>query len=109
MNKRKEKIAVVHFMPLEYYPPVMNFIDCISESKRGKSASIRVFSSFNVKKRQNYKVPNNNINVYRSSFPKKNDRLLIRILSYLQFNLMTLLNLIFFRPKVILYYESYSA
>lgn len=99
-----KKLAVIHYMPLEYYPPVTNFLDIAATYSFSK---IKVWSTDNVKNR----VPFNNpeINISRAPFPKTNDRAPLRLLKYCIFNLKTLIGLLLFKPDSILYYDSFSA
>jgi hypothetical protein len=47
-----KKVAVVHFLPLEYYPPVTNFLDVLAQRT---DFIISVFSCHNIKRRIPYK------------------------------------------------------
>lgn len=93
-------------MPLEYYPPVINLLNTISE-KDDRGSFIYVYSTSNVKGRNEY--TNDNILIKRSSFPEDKEPRLLRLFKYLSFNIQTLLSLIKFSPNSVLYYESYSA
>ena len=99
-----KKLAVIHFMPLEYYPPVTNFLDYISNESL---VNTRVYSSHNIKNRKPY--TNNRIRVARSNFPNVNESVGFRLIKYWVFNLSSLVGLFFYRPNFILYYETYSA
>ncbi len=100
-----KKIAVVHYMPLEFYPPVTNFLDILGSKK---NLATRVFSTRNNKNRKGY---NNEslTKINRSSFPNPKDSGLVRIKKYLEFNFYCLQSLIKFAPSEIIYFESYSA
>jgi hypothetical protein len=95
----KENISIVHFQPLEVYPPVMNVINSM------------VLQSFNA---QVISTPcsygscftNNNIELLRIN--RRFGNLLGRYFWYLQFAIQGFWNILKFRPNVILYYESYS-
>lgn len=92
-------------MPLEYYPPVTNMLNCLGEIA---DLHIKVWTTKNVKRRPAYK--NTNIaQVQRLKLPKPQDAKLYRLLTYLRFNIKTFWDLLFFSPDVVLYYESYSA
>jgi hypothetical protein len=113
------KLAIIHYMPLEYYPPVTNLLDTIATGHSQKFKSINVFSCGNVKGRKKYQIPQNktkstpkptiSITIKRSLFPKETDNGLIRLYKYIHFNLLTLLGLLIQRPTSLLYFESYSA
>ena len=100
-----KKIAVVHYMPLEYYPPVTNFLDVAAPLG---GWDIKVFSTKNNKNRKIYQNPRLS-KVYRSSLPQPGEKSVVRLFKYLKFNVSCLLQLILFNPEEILYYESYSA
>jgi len=130
MNNRNKKVAIIHFQPLEYYPPITNLINYIAGKHIEDFSYVKVFSCNNVKGRNKYQVlsikyqdnggeskrkPNSILNIHHSSFiikrspfPKENDNGIVRLLKYLHFNLFTLIGLITFRPIILLYYESYS-
>ncbi len=97
------KIAIIHYMPLEYYPPITNLLDYLGN----KVDKINVYSCHNDRNRDNYKERGMKIN--RFSFPSINDNIIIRIFKYFQFNILTLFSLILLKPNIILYYETYSA
>ncbi|MCK0123642.1 hypothetical protein MWU76_04460 [Gelidibacter sp. F2691] len=100
-----KKVAVIHYMPLEFYAPVTNFLDIFSGSDNN---SVSVFSTHNNKDRKVY-VNSRVRRIYRYSFPGKRERRLNRIIKYLIFNFSCFFNLLRLQPNCILYYESYSA
>ena len=98
------KIAVVHYLSVEFYPPVMNFLNI---SSKVKNLKIKAWTTHNNKKRKVYK--NAAIeNISRTVAPNKNDNDYFRVFKYALFNFKCLLGLIFFNPDKILYFESYS-
>ena len=90
-------------MPLEYYPPVTNFLDIITKH----SFNVKVWSSHNINNRAVY-FNEKLKDINRSVFPNKEDSLLSRFFKYCIFNLSCFIGLVIYRPKVIFYYESYS-
>ncbi len=129
------KLAILHYLPLEYYPPVTNLIDYIANERSEDFKKVKVYSCHNTKGRNTYRSadreinktinPTNKLSTYRpndlttyeptdliklirSPFPKETDNSLIRLLKYLHYNLVTLIGLITYRPGNLLYYESYS-
>jgi hypothetical protein len=99
------KIAVIHYLPIEFYPPTMNFLDIIGSKRKNK---IKAWTTDNSKRRNIYF--NNNIeSISRALSPKINENVIVRILKYLLFNLNCFLGLIIYKPNKIIYYESYSA
>ena len=92
-------------MPLEYYPPVINFLNCAVSKNH---LNICVYSTKNNKNRKEYS--NNRLDdITRFPLPKENDKLLKRIFKYLKFNIFSFIGLIVNNPEEILYFESYSA
>jgi len=48
------KIAVLHYMPLEYYPPITNLLDYIVTEHAERLQSVKVYSCRNVNGRKDY-------------------------------------------------------
>ena len=91
-------------MPLEYYPPVTNMLDRISEIDSLKTS---VWSTHNTKQRAVYK--NNKLSrILRSTFPNQNQNKVIRLITYFWFTIRVFIGLVLFNPKTICYYETYS-
>lgn len=100
-----KKIAVVHYMPLEYYPPVTNFLNYIGSLK---NSAITVFSATNTKNRKEFK--NNAVGeISRVNFPVSSDTAFTRFFKYFKFNFNCFFKLLRFNPSEIIYFESYSA
>lgn len=98
------KLAIVHFMPLEYYPPVTNFLNFVGKKEILKT---RVWTCHNIKSRKPF--VKKNIKVSRTAFPDVKEPIVFRFCKYWVFNFNTLCGLIFCKPTILLYYESYSA
>jgi glycosyltransferase involved in cell wall biosynthesis len=93
------KIALVHFQPLEKYPPVMN---CIRDLEKEKVTALKIFSSHSKNNWFSSSYPIyrlGNYTTFRWS----------RYWTYLYFNLACFFFLCYYRPKKVLYYETYSA
>lgn len=101
-----KKVAIVHYLPIEYYPPATNLIDYFS-TNLSNSHKIFVYSSTNVKRRKSYQQVN--VCLTRFPFPKEGNPSFIRLFKYLVFNIGTLIDLLWKNPNAILYYESFSA
>ena len=97
-----KRLAVVHFMALEYYPPVTNILDIFS-----KHLSILAISTHNRKNKDPYE--NKEIALYRTRLRKGKSHAVINLCLYWWFNIVALVKLIAFKPNAILYFESYSA
>lgn len=110
---KRRKIVIVHYMPLEYYPPITNILNTIMQQNIGK-LTILTFSCKNNRKRRNFECIRqegsfNQLKIIRSPFPFSKDIRLIRLFKYLLFNLTALFRIILFNPEEIIYFESYSA
>ncbi len=95
-------IVVIHFLPLEKYPPIMNFLDCIN----GKLNHERV-TVFTTKCEENIPLYQNaKVDIIR--FPPIT-KSITRIVFYFAFYFGTILRLLFLRPSKILWYETLSS
>lgn len=101
----KKKLAIIHYQPLEDYPPIQNFLNDIADKKY--NIDLLVLTSKSNKWNWAFSLPNGL--VVRLPMPTKEQPLIIRMLYYWYFNLSCLLRLIVYRPGVVLYYESTSA
>ncbi len=97
------KLALVHYQPVEYYPPVTNFLTYLDLDIKDE---ITVYTTENTKgiKPAAFK----NIKILRSAGIGQESSLK-RFFKYVSFNLVTFLKLCYFHPDFLLYYESYSA
>ena len=100
------KIALIHFLPLEYYPPVTNMINYLTD-EIDSDIKLSVFSTHNTKNRNVFY--NKKVKIYRTSQSNENEHRLIRFFKYLNFQLSVIFKLLFFRPDKVLYYESLSS
>jgi hypothetical protein len=98
-----KKVALLHYLPLEYYPPVVNLLDIVSSD----DFNFQIHTTHNI---QNRKVYNNyNFKIYRSGLPNPNENSLIKLMKYIIYNMVSLYRLIKFKPEKIIYYETYSS
>jgi hypothetical protein len=95
-----KKVAIIHFQPLEKYPPVMNFINTIDEMDFVKS---EVFTTF---------IKNgiwfSKINTTIHRFSKQHTTSLGRYWGYLKFNFGSFFQLVVYKPSIIFVFETYS-
>lgn len=99
-----KQIAIVHYLPLEFYPPVTNLLDMMAHEQELQT---KVWTCHNHKKRPTY-IPKLGVSVSRAIFPNPSDLKILRFLKYLLFNIRCFFGLLIFKPDTILYYESYS-
>ena len=104
-KKKKTQIVIIHFQPLELYPPVLNFLKYLDKpemsalvlSTRNKKGS--VFNQF--------KGLSENIEIKRT--PAIIPSSPFRILSYSFFYIYTFCLLVKRNPKAVLYFETISS
>jgi len=101
-----KQIALIHFLPLEYYPPVTNMINYLSEELNSER-SLSVFSTHNTKNRTVY--DNKSVKIYRTASSENTDYKFVRLWKYFVFQISVFFKLIIIRPEKILYYESLSS
>jgi glycosyltransferase involved in cell wall biosynthesis len=102
------KLAIVHFSPIEKYPPVMNWLEFLGASTGGQM-EVRVFTSHQDGMIQNpYQPAKEFIGIRRFGRIVK-AKPLLRYLGYLNYYFRTFFGLIEWRPDIILYYETLSA
>ncbi len=98
------KVVIIHFLPLEKYPPVMNLIIYLKEVTTFK---ISIYSTEDkyYKKKLFY---SKGVNIYRLGLFYKNQSIILRYINYVVFNLFTFFRLLFTRPSSIICYETLS-
>ena len=97
-----KKIVVIHFLPLEYYPPVTNMINYLGNQL---NESFYVFSVYNSKNRKTFSNTQAVIKRNRINYKSR----LLRLMAYIYFQVNVLFYLLKIKPKNILYYESLSS
>ncbi len=78
------KLAILHFNPIELYPPVLNWLDFLRK-KAGDGFKVRVFARGRIRKNK-----------------------VVAYLNYLAYYTNATVQLVFWRPEIILYYETLS-
>jgi hypothetical protein len=93
-----KKIAILHYQPLEKYPPIMNFIHNLEI----KNINCKVFTT-------NSQINwfNSKFNIHR--FGSFSTNTVVRYWTHINYNLVTFLQLLFYKPTKIIYYETYSS
>ena len=98
------RLAIVQLLPIEYYPPVANFLRFLAEQGEHE---IEVYSVDNTKGRPPFACPG--VRILRTASPRPGDSQLQRYLSYLRILASTFRWLRSFSPDVVIYYEPHSA
>lgn len=103
---KRKKIAIIHFFPLEQYPPVMNLIDYLSGLP---NFQIQVITNkvSPARKLAEYQHAAGHVHITRPAVDTRNKY--YRYLNFFLFYVRSLLTLIRMRPDVILYYETLSS
>lgn len=97
-----KKLVVIHYFPIERYPPILNFLRSL---KKGETAlDTSVISS---KNKDKVIIQEPEINYKRVTHPFQDSK--FPLFSYWAFTFITLVNLIVKRPQRILYYETVSS
>lgn len=99
------KMVVVHFNPLEKYPPAVNFLRYLS-SREDNCIDIQVVTTETDQTSWAHKIKGIN---YINIKWKQNQGKLSRFWTYFIFNLQVLFLLIRRRPDVVMYYETLSS
>lgn len=101
----KNKITIIHFLPLEFYPPVMNLLNYLS--KANSEFDITVFTTKTNSPLNTYN--NNDIEIirYSSIDPKSNK--IIKFIRYLRFYVSSFLKIVGLKPSTVIYFETLSA
>jgi len=101
----KNKLHIVHYYPLEFFPPITNLLDYLSNELN--EYEIIIYTTHNNLQRKPYN--NNKIKIVRYPFPYKTDGKLIKLYKYIIFFISTLFKIIIDKPDKLLYYESISS
>lgn len=98
-------IVIIHFQPLELYPPIQNLLSVLNEQKHSKkiitiTTSQNAISNFGSGLTQSCQIIRLNVH---------SKRRVIRLIKYFSFYLFTFIKLLQFKPSKIIYFESISA
>lgn len=102
-----KRVAVIHYQPLELYPPAMNFINCAD----GDPASLQldVYTTWCYAGIRSYQTPRAMVTIHRMGAKRKQTSFIGRAWHYWRFYSLTLWLLIRTRPFAVLYFETLSA
>lgn len=99
-----KRIFVLHWHPLELYPPTMNLLNDFSGLP---DCTVAVCSSHN--DRGLVEFTNPLVRFFRTQFPNRRLNRFRRLFAFVQFPLLALWKLVRFRPDVVLYIEPHSS
>jgi hypothetical protein len=98
------KVLVLHWFPLEQFPPAQNLLNVL-----GSESGVAV-ACCTTRKQQDYKLfTNDSIRIKRSVFPSRETNIFFRVLRFLLFPWLCLWTVLWNRPDVLIYYEPHSA
>jgi hypothetical protein len=103
MNYRPQ-LVIIHFQPIEFYPPVQNFISVLLNS--GIQKEVLIISTTQAKL-NDFNLNADSIKILRKNVHSSSR--VIRFFKYLNFYIWTLSKLICLRPRKVLYFETISA
>lgn len=98
------RLAILHFQPLELYPPVMNFIDYI-DNKQTK-IQIKVFSTHPPVNHEYFR--SNTVQIYRKGRSQAGNNRIGRLLQYCRYYFSTSYRLFKYNPDTVMYFETLS-
>src|SRR5690349_21139933 len=102
--KKRKRVVIIHFQPLELFPPAMNMIDFLAQN------NLIEFIVITTKKR---KV--NHLNTYQNAKvrirrpAKQSARSIERYLNYFWFYLSAFSLLLKYKPAIVWYFETLSS
>ena len=101
-------IVIIHFMPLELYPPIQNFIRFLE--KKAVAKQVYILSTRNQSSGVNEFVSHSShIKIVRVGKPDKKSNAVTRTINYAVFYVGCLWKLITKKPSAILYFETMSS
>jgi len=103
--QQKSHIVIIHFRPIDGYPPVQNLLKIITKKENVK---LSVFSTVSSKSGRDFSIENSEIH-WSDTFTGYQNRLVRLFGGYLLFYIKCFTFLILKRPKKIIYFESISA
>lgn len=102
----RKEVLIFHFLPLEIFPPVLNFTSYCADNGLGKFP-ITVITTYPDDKLQLYK--NKNITIIRCKSIDASSSNIVKAFRYFKIYSIALYYLLRLRPKVILYFETLSS
>lgn len=101
------KLAIVHFNPIELYPPVMNWLNYIAAQSHGE-LEVRVYTTHALNMTHAFEAPSGFIKIIRTGgIPQASS--FRRYGTYVRFYAGTSLRLMAWKPDTVLYYETISS
>ncbi len=106
----EKKIAILHFLPLELYPPVMNLVNCWTQKKQDNHTGLYIYSTpCAIKELSQFNSQHQGIYIKRFGFTIAKAGFIRRLVHYIIYYFSTLFRLIITRPGTVLYYDTISS
>lgn len=102
-----KRIALIHYQPLELYPPVMNLIRCATGLP--DSLQVDVYTTWCYAEIRPYRTSRPNVTIHRLGAKRMRTSVTGRAWHYWRFYSVALWQLMRTRPSAVLYFESISA
>ena len=102
-----KKYAIIHFQPIELYPPVQNLITTLSNEK--VPFKLKVYTTSTDLTVNKIESSSKNIEIIRPGKSGNHLSIFERTINYITFYLGTFFDLILYGPRKILYFESLSS
>lgn len=101
---KRRRVVVVHWFPVEYYPPAMNLLRVLAGVGQ---LEVRAFTCHNNRGRGIFRCEG--VQVARCQFPELGVSRICRLWRYAVFPLLSFLRLLLWWPQVVVYIEPHSA
>jgi hypothetical protein len=102
--KFKEKLVIIHFQPVELYPPIQNLLLILKDVvDQGEVIVISTVQS----NLPEFELNSKSMIVFRKNIISKYK--LVRFIRHIYFYIFTFLKLLYYRPNKVLYFESLSS
>ncbi len=103
MPAEQSRLLVIHWFPLEQFPPAQNLLNVCSERPSLTTAAVTTAGT------AAWRFCTPHVRIYRSRFPVRGQWKICRLLQFLAFPLLCLVRALLLRPQTLLYYEPHSA
>jgi hypothetical protein len=100
------KLAIIHFQPIELYPPIINFLNYLTD-KRDNNLEVYVYTTASTYLPLYYSHSTDQIKIIRAGNVKKQPSF-FRYYNYCIFYTSTTVKLLASKPDIIFYYETLS-
>lgn len=104
MSKKVTKVLVLHWFPIEQFPPAQNLLNVL-----GAESGLEVVCCTTRKQQVHNLFSNDAVRIKRSLFPSREANIVYRVVRFLLFPWICFWTALWNRPSVLVYYEPHSA